>query len=206
MNYGRRRDFGPHRQLSARAPAGGGGQAEGDRNGPVDASRGGQTRSAGLRDAPGDTSDPPFLPSAAAANALLDARARAKRREEHTKVALDSLQYLRASDVCRLLRISKPTLWRLRRTRGFPEPTEVTGRLIAWRRSEVEEWLGRVASPRRLPVSAPTPGPPVTDNVATRNSVPTPATLSAPARRRPRKCSRPESSDEQLTLPFKSSS
>jgi predicted DNA-binding transcriptional regulator AlpA len=52
-----------------------------------------------------------------------------------------SLQLLRINDVCKLLRISKPTLWRLRRASDFPEPTEVTDRLIAWRKSEVEEWL-----------------------------------------------------------------
>jgi predicted DNA-binding transcriptional regulator AlpA len=55
--------------------------------------------------------------------------------------AIHALQFLRINDVCQLLRISKPTLWRLRRTPGFPEPIEVTDRLIAWRRTEVEAWL-----------------------------------------------------------------
>jgi predicted DNA-binding transcriptional regulator AlpA len=53
----------------------------------------------------------------------------------------DSLQFLRVRDVCRLLRISKPTLWRLRRAQDFPDPTDLTGRVVAWRRSEVEAWL-----------------------------------------------------------------
>jgi predicted DNA-binding transcriptional regulator AlpA len=61
----------------------------------------------------------------------------------------ESLQLLRVADVCRLLRISKPTLWRLRRANDFPEPTEVTDRVIAWRKSEVELWLrGRSAGQR----------------------------------------------------------
>lgn len=54
---------------------------------------------------------------------------------------LESLQLLRVADVCRLLRISKPTLWRLRRAHDFPEPMEVTDRVIAWRKAEVEGWL-----------------------------------------------------------------
>lgn len=71
---------------------------------------------------------------------------------------IDALQFLRINDMCRLRRISKPTLWRLRQTHEFPEPTEVTDRLIAWRRSEVEAWLrtrhiaGQGASTRPPPI------------------------------------------------------
>jgi predicted DNA-binding transcriptional regulator AlpA len=54
---------------------------------------------------------------------------------------LDSLQFLRVADICRLLRISKPTFWRLRRTAAFPKPTQLTDRVIGWRKSEVELWL-----------------------------------------------------------------
>jgi predicted DNA-binding transcriptional regulator AlpA len=48
-------------------------------------------------------------------------------------------------------------LWRMRRAHDFPEPTEVTHRIVAWRKSEVEEWLrtryaarGRVARTHRF--------------------------------------------------------
>lgn len=51
------------------------------------------------------------------------------------------LQLLRIRDVCRLLRISQPTLWRLRHDHRFPEPTEVTGRIVAWRQSDIEAWI-----------------------------------------------------------------
>jgi prophage regulatory protein len=70
------------------------------------------------------------------------------------------MQYLRINDLCRLLRISKPTLWRLRRTSDFPEPTNVAERVIAWRRLEIEDWLrsrstvSRVASSRPSRVSS----------------------------------------------------
>jgi prophage regulatory protein len=52
-----------------------------------------------------------------------------------------TLQFLRASEVCALLRISRPTLWRLRRDREFPAPTSLSRRSIGWRQSEVEQWL-----------------------------------------------------------------
>jgi prophage regulatory protein len=55
--------------------------------------------------------------------------------------ALEGLQLLTQSDVCKLLRISKPTLWRIRRSGGFPEPTAVTERVFGWRRSEIDAWL-----------------------------------------------------------------
>jgi predicted DNA-binding transcriptional regulator AlpA len=54
---------------------------------------------------------------------------------------MSDLQFLRISDVCQLLRISKPTLWRLRKGKNFPLPTDVTERVIAWRRCEILTWL-----------------------------------------------------------------
>ena len=103
-------------------------------------------------------SKPGWLPDAAGANAVLEGRSRARRSQEPAEVTTDPLQFLRTREVCRLLGISKPTLWRLRRANAFPEPTELTDRVIGWRRSEVEEWLltrnkgrGRGAS-NRTPV------------------------------------------------------
>ncbi|MDB6090859.1 MAG: helix-turn-helix protein [Gammaproteobacteria bacterium] len=52
-----------------------------------------------------------------------------------------SLQYLRISDVCRLLRISKPTLWRLRQSSDFPAPTRLSDRAIGWSRNEIQTWV-----------------------------------------------------------------
>ena len=40
--------------------------------------------------------------------------------ESSTAGDLGNLQFLRAADVCALLRISRPTLWRMRRDRQFP--------------------------------------------------------------------------------------
>jgi predicted DNA-binding transcriptional regulator AlpA len=59
-----------------------------------------------------------------------------------------SMQLLRIDDVCRLLRISKPTFWRLRRRTDFPEPTAVTERVMAWSGRDIQAWIER----RRLPL------------------------------------------------------
>jgi predicted DNA-binding transcriptional regulator AlpA len=60
-----------------------------------------------------------------------------------------SLQYLRISDVCRLLRISKPTLWRLRQSSDFPAPTQLSDRAIGWSRDEIQTWVHARRHPTR---------------------------------------------------------
>ncbi len=58
-----------------------------------------------------------------------------------------SMQFLRIRDVCQMLRISKPTLWRLRRSPDFPVPTQLSDRAIGWSRDDIQTW---VAARRRL--------------------------------------------------------
>lgn len=48
---------------------------------------------------------------------------------------------LRINDVCRWLKISKPTFWRLRREADFPTPIAITERVIGWHREEIQSWL-----------------------------------------------------------------
>jgi len=48
---------------------------------------------------------------------------------------------LRIIDVCRWLKISKPTFWRLRRSPDFPTPMRITERVIGWQRHEIQSWL-----------------------------------------------------------------
>jgi len=191
-----RRYFGPLRGPLVKVPANFGERGAPEQSEPAGADRKTQNRAGNLREAERNTSQP-FLPSASAANAYLEERARAKQRAAN---GMDALQYLRASDVCRLLRISKPTLWRLRRTRGFPEPTEVTDRLIAWRRSEVEEWLGRAASSRRVPSLPPIQTPSTAEHADSARGTFKAAGMPSGARR---KRSRFKTADEQLQLPLK---
>lgn len=108
------------------------------------------------------------------------------------------------AEVCRLLRISKPTLWRLRQAERFPQPTEVTDRVIAWRRSKVEEWLtarrsGGGASNRLPPAElkkTPEPKPNPSAEASSSNRAP-----PQPVRkRRRRKKGGPTESDSQLLL------
>jgi predicted DNA-binding transcriptional regulator AlpA len=74
-------------------------------------------------------------------NDYLDERARRTFPRDACERARDELQFLRVKEVCQLLRISKPTLWRLRRANAFPRPTELSDRVIGWRKIEIEAWL-----------------------------------------------------------------
>ena len=66
---------------------------------------------------------------------------------EHAPLAEPSL--MRIIDVCRWLKISKPTFWRLRREADFPTPIAITERVIGWPREEIQSWLeARRRSPR----------------------------------------------------------
>ena len=134
-----------------------------------------------------------------AATRVLTPGARTRRLKDAADAALDSLQYLRINDVCRLLRISKPTLWRIRRTQDFPKASAVTDRVIAWRRSEVEEWLrarstGRTAMAVR-PRMADLPKP-----ISASAIYPIESEASSGRHQTQRPSKAP---DEQLTLPFK---
>jgi predicted DNA-binding transcriptional regulator AlpA len=129
-----------------------------------------------------------WLPNPASANALLDSRGKARQSRNGDSASSDALQFLRINDVCRLLRISKPTLWRLRRTGEFPEPTGVTDRLIARRRSEIEEWL-RARSTVNRGASIRAPGIVLHDEAAT----------SERPRNETRKRSQPQTNERRAT-------
>lgn len=84
------------------------------------------------------------------------------RNESRTSTATDHdrLQFLRVADVCALLCISRPTLWRLRRASEFPAPTYLSRRSIGWRRSDVEAWTRTrpeavLVEPASTPLSVP---------------------------------------------------
>lgn len=62
-------------------------------------------------------------------------------RTDREAAPLLAMQLLRIDDICQLLRISKPTFWRLRRRADFPQPTAVTDRVIGWYPSEIRTWL-----------------------------------------------------------------
>jgi len=70
------------------------------------------------------------------------------RRQDRIFTPPQAMQLLRIDDVCQLLRISKPTFWRLRRRTDFPESTAVTERVMAWSGRDIQAWIER----RRLPL------------------------------------------------------
>jgi predicted DNA-binding transcriptional regulator AlpA len=145
-----------------------------------------------------------ILPNASGATALLESRAHARELRAKSEAVLDALQFLRVNDVCRLLRISKPTLWRLRRANAFPEPTELTDRVIAWRRSEVEAWLraragGEHSSPARATIQRPVR---LSDGDDASGPVRKAQPVASSVSRRRGKVAQPQRSDAQLVLPL----
>ncbi len=63
----------------------------------------------------------------------------------------ERLQFLSISKVCELTNLSKPTLWRLRRSPAsrFPHPISLSPGRVVFSRAEIEEWLrGRMAEGR----------------------------------------------------------
>jgi prophage regulatory protein len=55
-------------------------------------------------------------------------------------------QLLRRPEVCARVGVSRPTLYRLIASAGFPRPVAVGTQAVAWHASEVEEWIA--ARPR----------------------------------------------------------
>lgn len=55
----------------------------------------------------------------------------------------DALQRYTLSDVLQLLRVSRQTIWRWRRTNGFPEPEYLVGqeKFMRWPAQRVREWV-----------------------------------------------------------------
>jgi predicted DNA-binding transcriptional regulator AlpA len=158
-------------------------------------------KSSSSRSCPAGDPNPAWLPTASAANALLEARARTRQSTKSNDAPTDALQFLRPSDVCRLLRISKPTLWRLRRVTGFPEPTELTDRVIAWRRSEIEAWLAtRFGGTRASNRSSQAVRPAVNHEVQISPRLDPAAAPPKSKTSRRSKHADPRTSDEQLTF------
>jgi len=49
--------------------------------------------------------------------------------------------FLSQKEITIKLGISHTTLWRLRRSGDFPQPTQLSSRRIGWRQDEVERYL-----------------------------------------------------------------
>lgn len=54
---------------------------------------------------------------------------------------INSLQLLSASDVCILLKISKPTFWRLRHSTDFPAAIYINNSTPRWLQEDLFNWI-----------------------------------------------------------------
>jgi prophage regulatory protein len=59
-------------------------------------------------------------------------------------------QVIRPKELCRLIGLSRQTLWRLSKSGEFPAPRQLSVRSVGWLRSEVDEWL-RGRGPSTVP-------------------------------------------------------
>jgi predicted DNA-binding transcriptional regulator AlpA len=50
-------------------------------------------------------------------------------------------ELIRARELRDFLNVSPSTLWRLRQKNSFPKPLIISERIIAWRKSEIDNWL-----------------------------------------------------------------
>ena len=50
-------------------------------------------------------------------------------------------ELMRARELRDFLNISPSTLWGLRQKRSFPKPIVISERILAWRKSEIDNWL-----------------------------------------------------------------
>lgn len=52
-----------------------------------------------------------------------------------------NLKYRTQKELCRLLDVSRTTLWRLRKEEGFPKPVHLVGKVWRWKEAEVLAWI-----------------------------------------------------------------
>ena len=61
----------------------------------------------------------------------------------HTEISL-----LNISQVCRRVGLSRPSIYRLLKTTGFPKPTYPATRAPRWRSDEIANWIEVVSAAR----------------------------------------------------------
>ena len=65
-----------------------------------------------------------------------------------------SFALLDAAELAELLRVSKPTIWRLREKCKLPPAISLTSQCVRWRKSDVESWIERGCPPFNLQAPA----------------------------------------------------
>ena len=61
----------------------------------------------------------------------------------------NEIQIIRINQLCKILCVSKSTLWRMRRDGELPEPINLSNRLVGWEKSTIESWLRERSSNKK---------------------------------------------------------
>jgi len=60
------------------------------------------------------------------------------------------MKLLKIEDLANNLNISRSTIWRWRKQKIIPEPIAIGPRLVAWRASDIEDWLENIQKGREV--------------------------------------------------------
>ncbi|RZN25581.1 AlpA family phage regulatory protein [Bradyrhizobium sp. Leo121] len=86
----------------------------------------------------------------------------------------DLARVVRAREVCRLIGLSRPTLWRLVQRDQFPKPFRLSSSAaVGWLETDILAWIAARAAQRDSPKIEPRPSPPAPG--AANKSIPKPA-------------------------------
>ena len=59
-------------------------------------------------------------------------------------------ELLNISEVKKITKLSKPTIYRLMKYGEFPRPKQLSSNRVAWRNSDVDNWLANLSKSRGL--------------------------------------------------------
>ncbi|MGV2874179.1 helix-turn-helix transcriptional regulator [Colwellia sp. E150_009] len=54
------------------------------------------------------------------------------------------MKYLRAKDLAKMLGVNQSTIWRWRKKKSFPNPTNLGPNTVVWSQSAIEEWINAI--------------------------------------------------------------
>ena len=55
-------------------------------------------------------------------------------------------EILRQSEVLQITKLSRTTIWRMRKEQRFPEPLDISVGVKGWLRSDIERWMRGLSS------------------------------------------------------------
>ena len=64
---------------------------------------------------------------------------------------LETEEHLTIEELCRIVKVSRPTIYKMVRSQQMPPPIKLANRAIRWPTAEIREWLKKSAQSDRRP-------------------------------------------------------